>query len=185
MFVFMLDLTFYPYLSIWCVLISIQFKWFFDVLLLKFVFYFRYIWTDITRILTIYYYFMGYRMYYKLEPNPKCYYPNPTRTYEILECDLGRWTRKPKNPNYMIRTRTYTQIPIFNNDLHNLISEILHGQLDDKHWSLKPTNEPVANKKKRTLVSEENDCVKKEIPAKSTTTVTMLTLFFTCMYCWV
>ncbi|CAN6815330.1 unnamed protein product [Brassica oleracea] len=80
----------------------------------------------------------------------------------------------------MIRTRTYTQIPIFNNDLHNLISEILHGQLDDKHWSLKPTNEPVANKKKRTLVSEENDCMKKEIPAKSTTTMTMLTLFFTC-----
>ncbi|KAL0702573.1 hypothetical protein Bca4012_058695 [Brassica carinata] len=36
-------------------------------------------------------------------------------------------------------------------DLHNLILDILHEQIDDKHWSLKATNEPVANKRKRNL----------------------------------
>ncbi|KAG2322283.1 hypothetical protein Bca52824_015496 [Brassica carinata] len=47
-------------------------------------------------------------------------------------------------------------------DLHNLILDILHEQIDDKHWSLKATNEPVANKRKRNLVSEEDDCMKKK-----------------------
>lgn len=31
---------------------------------------------------------MDFMMYYKLEPNPNCYYPNTTRTYKILEWDL-------------------------------------------------------------------------------------------------
>ena len=48
-------------------------------------------------------------------------------------------------------------------DLHNMILDILHEQLDDKHWSLKAANEPVANKKKRNLVSEEDDCMNKKI----------------------
>ncbi|XP_048619317.1 uncharacterized protein LOC125590176 isoform X2 [Brassica napus] len=55
-------------------------------------------------------------------------------------------------------------------DLHNMILDILHEQLDDKHWSLKAANEPVANKKKRNFVSEEDDCMKKKNPAKRTTT---------------
>ncbi|KAG2322281.1 hypothetical protein Bca52824_015494 [Brassica carinata] len=55
-------------------------------------------------------------------------------------------------------------------DLHNLILDILHEQIDDKHWSLKATNEPVANKRKRNLVSEEDDCMKKKKTAKGTTT---------------
>nr|VDD26811.1 unnamed protein product [Brassica oleracea] len=48
-------------------------------------------------------------------------------------------------------------------DLHNLILDILHDQLDDKYWSLKATNEPVAIKKQRKLVTEEDDCMKKKI----------------------
>ncbi|CAF1903833.1 unnamed protein product [Brassica napus] len=48
-------------------------------------------------------------------------------------------------------------------DLHNLILDILHDQLDDKYWSLKATNEPVAIKKQRNLVTEEDDCMKKKI----------------------
>ncbi|XP_056845700.1 uncharacterized protein LOC108845754 [Raphanus sativus] len=55
-------------------------------------------------------------------------------------------------------------------DLHSLILDIIHEQLDDKHWSLKAANEPVANKKKRDLVSEEDDCMKKKNSTKKTTT---------------
>ena len=43
-----------------------------------------------SRIRTIYDYFMGFRMYYKLKLNPKCYYSNPIHTHKILEWDLGR-----------------------------------------------------------------------------------------------
>lgn len=60
-------------------------------------------------------------------------------------------------------------------DLHSLILDIIHEQLDDKHWSLKAANEPVANKKKRDLVSEEDDCMKKKNSTKKTTTVSILT----------
>ena len=41
---------------------------------------------DISEIRTIYDYFIGFRMYYKLELNP-------TRTYKILEWDLAGFTR--------------------------------------------------------------------------------------------
>ncbi|CAF2327059.1 unnamed protein product [Brassica napus] len=51
-------------------------------------------------------------------------------------------------------------------DLHNLILDILHDQLDDKYWSLKATNEPVAIKKQRNLVTEEDHCMKKKNSAK-------------------
>ena len=44
--------------------------------------------TDITRIRTIYDYFMGFMMQYNFEPNPKCYYPNPICTNKILVWDL-------------------------------------------------------------------------------------------------
>ena len=54
----------------------------------NFVFYFGYIRTDIIRIRTIYDYFMGFMMQYNFEPNPKCYYLNPTRTNKILVWDL-------------------------------------------------------------------------------------------------
>ncbi|CAH8346877.1 unnamed protein product, partial [Eruca vesicaria subsp. sativa] len=53
-------------------------------------------------------------------------------------------------------------------DLHNLILDILNGQLDDKHWSLKTTNEPVANKKKRKLSNEEDDRKEKRTAKKTT-----------------
>ena len=101
------------FINLMCVgLISIQFKCFL-CFAFNFVFYFGYIRTDITRIRIIYDYFMGFRMCYKLEQNPKCfypnlkcYYPNMTRTNIILEKNLGEWTRKPRNPKYPIRTRT-------------------------------------------------------------------------------
>ena len=61
---------------------------FFYVLFQKFCFYFGYIRTDITRIRPIYDYFMGFKTQYNFEPNPKCYYPNPTRTNKILVWNL-------------------------------------------------------------------------------------------------
>lgn len=71
-------------------------------------------------------------------------------------------------------------------DLHNLILDILHDQLDDNYWSLKATNEPVTIKKQRNLVTEEDHCMKKKNPAKRKITVSMLDCLlvrlFTCMY---
>ncbi|CAN6858550.1 unnamed protein product [Brassica oleracea] len=59
-------------------------------------------------------------------------------------------------------------------DLHNLILDILHDQLDDKYWSLKATNEPVAIKKQRKLVTEEDDCMKKKSSEEENHTLTQV-----------
>ncbi|WZZ02770.1 LOW QUALITY PROTEIN: hypothetical protein YC2023_088691 [Brassica napus] len=53
-------------------------------------------------------------------------------------------------------------------DLHNLITDILHGELDDTYWNQNTRNAPVANKAKRKLASECEACVKKKMPKERT-----------------
>ncbi|KAJ4917264.1 Ulp1 protease family protein [Raphanus sativus] len=54
-------------------------------------------------------------------------------------------------------------------DLHNLITDILHGELDDTYWNLNSRTAPVPNKEKKKLVSEE-ECMKKKMPKERTST---------------
>ena len=58
-------------------------------------------------------------------------------------------------------------------DLHNLITDILHGELDDTYWNLNSRTAPVPNKEKRKLVSEEQECMKKKMPKERTSTVSI------------
>ncbi|KAH0921837.1 hypothetical protein HID58_021855, partial [Brassica napus] len=53
-------------------------------------------------------------------------------------------------------------------DLHNLITDILHGELDDTYWNQNTCNAPVANKAKRKLASECEACIKKKMPKERT-----------------
>ncbi|CAH8353433.1 unnamed protein product [Eruca vesicaria subsp. sativa] len=52
--------------------------------------------------------------------------------------------------------------------LHNLITDILHGTLDDTYWSTKARNAPTANREKRKLLREEEACMKKKSPKVKT-----------------
>ncbi|KAG2323048.1 hypothetical protein Bca52824_016261 [Brassica carinata] len=56
-------------------------------------------------------------------------------------------------------------------DLHNLITDILHGELDNTYWNLNSRTAPVPNKEKRKLVSEEEECMKKKMPKEGTSTM--------------
>ncbi|KAJ0264983.1 Ulp1 protease family [Hirschfeldia incana] len=89
--------------------------------------------------------------------------------------------KKEKNLHQKVRVRhlivkpeveIYPQWPEdkVDDDLHNLITDILHGELDDTYWNLNSRTATVPNKEKRKLVSEEEDCMKIKMPKERTST---------------
>ena len=73
--------------------------------------------TDITQIRTIFGYFMGFKMQYNFEPNPKCYYPNPIHTNKNIR--MRPRSVNPKTQKSEISVRTDTRTPMPNPNIYN------------------------------------------------------------------
>ncbi|XP_048615563.1 uncharacterized protein LOC106354988 [Brassica napus] len=105
----------------------------------------------------------------------------PLLSWSASRCRINwdQFYKKEKSLHQKVRVRhlivkseaeIYPQWPEdkVDDDLHNLITDILHGELDDTYWNQNTRNAPVANKAKRKLASECEACVKKKMPKERT-----------------